>query len=120
MKRKSLLLLLVLCAPSAGHAGDIDSGKLTAIRGIRTAAAEAALVVQLKQQGRVTDTYAEEMKDDAKEELESLRKQVQQKNPDLLSITQAAIDATGASDIGRLRAITNQLLAMEGPHGRAD
>jgi len=120
MKAKSLLLLVLIATPLSARAEDLDSGKLTAIRGIRTAAAEAALVANLKQHGRVTDTYADEMRDDAKEELESLRKQVQKKNPDLLPITQAAIDATQVSDIGRLRAIANQLLAMEGPHGRAD
>jgi ElaB/YqjD/DUF883 family membrane-anchored ribosome-binding protein len=117
MVRKPLLLLALLAAPVAAH---LDSGKLIAIRNIRTVAAEAALVADLKQHGRVSDTYAREMRQDAKDELESLRKQVEQKNPDLLPITQQAIDATQAADIGRLRAIANQLLAMEGPHGRAD
>lgn len=120
MVRKPLLLLALLAAPVAAHAADLDSGKLIAIRNIRTVAAEAALVADLKQHGRVSDTYAREMQQDAKEELEGLRKQVEQKNPDLLPITQQAIDATQAADIGRLRAIANQLLAMEGPHGRAD
>ena len=120
MAGKSLVLLVLLAAPVAAHAEDIQSGKLIAIRSIRTVAAEAALVADALKHGRVTRTYAEEMRQDAKDELESLRKQAEKKNPDLLPITQQAIEATRASDIGALRAITARLLAMEGPHGRVD
>jgi len=120
MVRKSLLLLAFVAAPLAARAQDLDSGKLIAIRSLRTVAAEAALVVDLRQHGRVTETYAEEMQQDAEDELNGLRKQAEKKNPDLLSITQQAIDAAKASDARALHAIADKLLAMEGPHGRAD
>jgi len=120
MKLKPLLVLALLAAPMMAHAEDIDSGKLVQIRGARTVVAEAALVADARVHGLVSQTYANEMQQDALDELKSLAKQAQKKTPDLSPITQRAIEATKTSDIAALRAIAAQLLAMEGPHGRAD
>jgi hypothetical protein len=120
MKLKLLLVLAFLAAPLMAHAEDIDSGKLVAIRSTRTVVAEAALVADARVHGLVGQTYANQMQQEALDELKSLAKQAQKKTPELSPITQQAIAATQASDIARLRAITARLLAMEGPHGRAD
>lgn len=120
MKVKLLLLLAFLAAPLTARAEDIDSGKLVQIRSTRTVVAEAALVDEALAHGKVTQTYADEMRKDALDALDSLAKQARKKTPELSPIIQQAIGATQASDIGALRTLTAQLLALEGPHGRAD
>jgi len=85
---------------------------------LRSLAAEAAEVIRLQAQHRVTETYAREMKTEAREQLQSTAKSTDA--PQLKPIGAKAVSALDRNDAGALTAIAQQLFNMEGRHGRAD
>jgi len=99
-----------------GQAAAADD--LSQVRAIRSLAAEAAEIIRLQAQHRVTETYAREMKQQAREQLQSEAEGAQR--PPLGQMAQQAIVALGRDDSNTLMRIVQQLLKMEGPHGRAD
>ena len=85
---------------------------------LRSLAAEAAEVIRLQARHRVTETYAREMKTEAREQLQSTAKSTD--SPQLKPLAAKALAALDRNDAGALTAIAQQLFSMEGPHGRAD
>jgi hypothetical protein len=81
-------------------------------------AVEAAQVIRLEARHRVTGTYAQQMKDSAREELGSEAESATA--PRVKALAQQAISALNAKNATALERIARQLFAMEGPHGRAD
>jgi hypothetical protein len=114
LKHKLASAAAVLCIGCGAARAD----DLADIRAVRSLAAEAAQVIRLEAQHRVTGTYAREMKDSARDELGSETKSTSA--PRIKALAQQAISALNANDAGALERIAKQLLAMEGPHGRAD
>ena len=91
---------------------------LADIRAVRSLAAEAAQVIRLQTNHRVTATYAAEMKQSATDELGSEAESATA--APVKALARQAISAVYANDAAVLERIVRQLLAMEGPHGRAD
>jgi len=91
---------------------------LSDIRAVRSVAAEAAEVIRLKLQHRVTETYAREMKEEARQQLAQEAQSAQA--PQTRDIAGQAISALDRNDARALTSIAQQLFRMEGPHGRAD
>lgn len=104
-------MLLVTCATAQADA-------LSDIRTLRSLSAEAAEVIRLQAQHRVTYTYATQMKREAREELESTGQTAS--SSQLKQMAQQATQALDRNDSRALTALAQRLLAMEGPHGRAD
>lgn len=98
--------------------GPALADNLSDLRSVRTLAAEAAEVIRLQAQHRVTETYARTMKDAAREQLAEQAKSAEA--PQMRKIAGHAISALDHNDPNALAAIAQQLLKMEGPHGRAD
>jgi hypothetical protein len=91
---------------------------LSEIRAVRSLAAEAAQVIRLETQHRVTAPYAREMKSSAREEL---RKEAESATaPRVKATALQAMAAVNANNAQALEAIVRRLFALEGPHGRAD
>jgi uncharacterized protein YpiB (UPF0302 family) len=106
-----LIALLGLCGP--GRANDLSD-----IRAIRSTAAEAAEVLYLENQHKVTATYATVIKNQA---CSLLRNTVESAGSQQIKhLAQQAIDAVKANDSAALKRLVQQLYQMEGPHGRAD
>jgi hypothetical protein len=103
--------LLGLCGP--GRADDLSD-----IRAIRSTAAEAAEVLNLENQHKVTATYATVMKNQACDQLRNTAESANSQH--IRQLAQQAIHAVNANDSAALRRLVQQLYAMEGPHGRAD
>ncbi len=114
LNRKLSLAAAVLCI-GCGFARADD---LADLRAVRSLAAEAAQVIRLESQRRVTGTYAREMKDSAREELGNEAESAPA--PRVKALARQAISAVNANDGAALERIVQQLFAMEGPHGRAD
>jgi hypothetical protein len=91
---------------------------LSDTRTLRSLSAEAAAIMRLHAQNRVTQTYAAQMKQEAREELQSAGESAS--TPQLKRMAQQAIAALDRNDSQTLSALAQRLLAMEGPHGRAD
>ncbi|HEX3653431.1 MAG TPA: hypothetical protein VHU18_11475 [Rhizomicrobium sp.] len=112
--RASVLIiaaLLGLCQP-----GRADS--LSDIRAIRSIAAEAAQVLNLEDQHKVTATYATVMKNQAISQLRNTAESAE--SPQTKQLAQQAIDAVKANDSAALKRFVQKLYAMEAAHGRAD
>ena len=103
--------LLLVCGVARADA-------LSDIRTLRSLSAEAAEIIRLHAQHRVTDTYATRMKQEAREEIQSAAKSADA--PQLKAMAQQALEALGHDDAKALSQLAQQLFAMEGPHGRAD
>jgi len=87
-------------------------------RALRSLAAEAAEVIRLQAQHRVTGIYVREMKEEAREQIESTIKGTDA--PQLKPLAAKAIAALDRNDAGALAVIAQQLFRMERAHGRAD
>jgi hypothetical protein len=114
LNRKLSLAAAVLCI----GCGFARADELSDVRAVRSLAGEAAQVIRLKSQHRVTGIYAREMKDSAREELGNEAESATA--PHVKALARQAISALDANDASRLERIVQQLFAMEGPHGRAD
>jgi hypothetical protein len=110
---KTLALLPIAFSAAVAHADPLADTRI-----LRSLAAEAGEVIRLQAQHRVTETYAREMKKEAREQLESTAKSTDA--PQLRPLAAKALTALDRNDAGELTAIARQLLKMEGPHGRAD
>jgi hypothetical protein len=104
--------------PAALSAAVAQADPLADTRILRSLAAEAAEIIRLQAQHRVTETYAREMKREAREQLESTARSTDA--PQLKPLAANALAALDRNDAGALATIAQQLLRMEGPHGRAD
>jgi hypothetical protein len=91
---------------------------LSDIRTLRSLSAEAAEIVRLQAQHRITETYATQMKREAREELQSAGESAS--TGALKEIAQQATQALDRNDEQGLTTLAQRLFAMEGPHGRAD
>jgi hypothetical protein len=98
--------------------GPAEADELTHVRALRSLAAEAAEVIRLEAQHRVTGTYAREMKQETREQIASEAQSAQ--SPQIKQLAQQAIGALGRNDANALTRISQQLFKMEGPYGRAD
>ena len=107
------IAVALLLGSAAAHADTLSD-----IRSLRSLSAEAAQVIRLQAQHRVTDTYATEMKQEAREELQSSADDAG--TPQLKAIARQATQALDRNNSQALTDIAERLLAMEGPHGRAD
>ncbi|HEY1961397.1 MAG TPA: hypothetical protein VGG69_03175 [Rhizomicrobium sp.] len=104
----------MLCLGCGGaHADDLAD-----IRAVRSLAAEAAQVIRLETEHRVTGIYAREMKDSARDELGNEAESAATRRVKATALQ--AITAVDKNDIAALERIVRQLFAMEGEHGRAD
>jgi hypothetical protein len=114
----SIPLKTLALLPLALSAAVAQADPLADTRIVRSLAAEAAEVIRLQAQHRVTETYAREMKKEAREQLESTAKSTDA--PQLKPLAAKVLTALDREDAGALTAVARQLLKMEGPHGRAD
>ena len=107
-----VLLGLTVCCTT------VRAGALADIRTLRSLSAETAEVMRLQAQHGVTATYAAGIKQEAREELQSTARSAS--TPQLKQMAQQAIRALDRNDAPALADLVQRLLAMEGPHGRAD
>jgi hypothetical protein len=105
------VILAILAVASAAGAEELDKVKLGEARSL---VAEAAKVEQLRQEGRVTGTYADSLSDDLRKDLKSL-----QKEPGLSRFVTGALTALECHDAASLGALRDRLAAMEVALGRA-
>lgn len=109
MRRAALLFLLVWGCSSAADE------ELIALRSAHSIVAEWAAVARLRADGRVTETYAREMADDARTQLAAARRELRDPNDPAARL----IDGLGAAPDGaRLAAAASGLGALE--QARAD
>lgn len=106
-----LLALIVGCACA-------KADSLSDIRTLRSLSAEVAQVIRLHAQHRVSDTYAVQMKREAREELQSSAQSAG--TLQLKQMAQQAISDLDRNDSNALARLAQRLLALEAPHGRAD
>jgi hypothetical protein len=105
MRRAALLCLLLLWG--CGSAADEE---LVALRSAHSIVAEWAAVARLRADGRVTETYARDMADDARTQLASARRELRDPNDPAARL----IDDLGAAPDGpRLAAAASGLGALE-------
>ena len=109
---------VVIFAALLGLCGSGRADGLSDIRAIRSVAAEAAEVLTLESQHKVTATYAAVMKNQACSQLRNTAESAG--SPQIKQLAQQAIDAVKANDAAALKRLVQQLYAMEGPHERAD
>ena len=104
MRRAALLcLLLGGCASAADQ-------QLVALKSAHSIVAEWAAAARLRADGRVTETYARAMADDARSQLASVRHELSDPNDPAIRL----IDGLGpAPDAARLAATGNALGALE-------
>lgn len=114
LNRKLSLAAATLCI----GCGLARADDLADLRAVRSLAAEAAQVIRLESQHRITGIYARKMKDSAREELRNEAESAPA--PRVKTFAQQAVSAVNANDAAALERIARQLFAMEGPHGRAD
>ena len=107
------ILLAALLAWSPAAADDLSD-----IRSVRTLAAEAAAVIRLQAQHRITETYARTMKEEARQQLVQEAQEATARQ--LRTIAGQAISALDRNNASALTGIVQQLFRMEGSHGRAD
>lgn len=110
--------IVAIFAALFGLCGSGRADDLSDIRAIRSISAEAAQVLNLESQHKVTATYATVMKNQAVSQLRNTAESAA--SPQMKALAQQAIDAVKANDSAALKQIVQQLYAMEGPHGRAD
>jgi hypothetical protein len=112
--RAVLIIALAMAFGCAAARADA----LSDIRTLRSLSAEASEIIRLQAQHRVTDTYAVQMKDEAREQLQSSAESAD--TPQLKALAHQALVALSRNDAQALSGIAERLLAMEGAHGRAD
>jgi hypothetical protein len=88
-------------------------------RSVRSIVAETAEVLRLHAEGKVTDTYSENMKDNAREQLQDIDASARDADPALHRTIGDSITALDGNDGGTLRMIAERLFAMAGPRGPA-
>jgi hypothetical protein len=110
-----LLPLLILAA-----AGPAWAMQLAQLRQARSLIAEAAAVEQQARAGALPGTYADEMRREARRQLQAARTRAARSSPELVAPIGQALRAQDAHDPAALQAIARRLFAMEGAHGRAD
>jgi hypothetical protein len=110
MALKIAVLLLTLAAPAA-RAQDLDRAKLDQARSV---VAEAALLEQALADGRVTATYADGLRQDLKDDLQTLKKE-----PAFAAVATSALDALARGDVRALTSLRDLLVRQERSHGRA-
>ena len=88
-------------------------------RTVRSIAAEMAEVLRLHSAGRVSDVYTDEMKQNAREQLQDVDENARKKDPVLHQAVGETLAALDRGDGGTLRKIAEQLYAMAGPRGPA-
>ena len=109
MRRAALLCLLL------GGCGSAADQQLAALKSAHSIVAEWAAVARAQADGRVTDTYAREMADDARTQLASARRALQDPNDPAARL----IDDLGATpDRAHLDVTASALGALE--QSRAD
>jgi hypothetical protein len=111
--RAVFFVLLFGCIGGFAHADDLSS-----IRAIRSLAAEASEVVRLESQNRLTQAYANAMKEQAGEQLANEAQNATA--PQVKSLAGQAIVALNRNDANALAKIAQRLFTMEGPHEPAD
>ena len=75
---------------------------------------------QLTRAGRLSSTYADQMREEAKRNLRSARTKAAAGSPELVVPITDALHGLDAHDPAALKAVAARLFAMEGSHGRAD
>ena len=88
-------------------------------RSVRSMAAETAEVLRLHAEGKVTGTYSDRMKQNAREQLQDLDDNARDQDPALDGIIRDFLAALERDDAAVLRAIAERLFAMAGPRGPA-
>jgi hypothetical protein len=96
----------------------VRADALSDVRTLRSLSAEAAEIIRLQAQHRITETYATQMKWEAREELQSAGESAS--TGALKQTAQQATQALDRNDEQGLATLAQRLFAMEGPHGRAD
>lgn len=110
-----LLPLLIL-----GLAVPASAADLAQLREARSLIAEAAAVERLAQAGGLPAIYADQMRQEAKQELQSARTKAARNSPELVEPITDALHGLDRHDPAALKAIADRLFAVEGSHGRAD
>jgi hypothetical protein len=108
---KIAVFWLVLAAGTHVRAEELDRAKLDQARSVL---AEAVLLEQAVQQGRVTAAYADGLRQDFRQDLETLKKQ-----PAFANVASDGLDALARRDVRALTALRDLLVRQERSHGRA-
>ena len=111
MRRAFGVLSICLLFAGAAQAAGLDKVKLGEVRSL---IAEAAAVEQLRQHGKVTETYADSLSDDLRKDLKS-----REKEPGLSGYVTGALTALECHDAASLAALRDRLAKLEGSLGRA-
>jgi len=106
------LCLIVVAAGTVASAQDLDKAKLDQARSV---IAEAALLETAAARGRVTQTYAQALRDTLREDLQKLAR-----SPQFAATAHAALTALDRHDAAALAGLRDRLVARERSHGRAD
>jgi hypothetical protein len=104
---------VVLSCGAASAAED-----LVAARTARSLIAEAAMVLRLNAESRLTAIYSDAMSENVRQKLQQLEGSTD--DPMLRKTLETAVAALTRSDAATLRAIADRLFAQTGPHGPAD
>jgi hypothetical protein len=88
-------------------------------RTVRSIAAESAEVLRLHSADKVSDLYTNEMKQNAREQLQDLDTNARKTDPALHQAISESVTALDHNDGGALRSIAERLYKMAGPRGPA-
>ena len=109
--RLPIAVMAVSALAGAAHAAEVGRAKLDEARSL---IAEAAMIEQLLNEDRISETYADAQREDVRKDLVKLKKE-----QGLESAAQSALDALDRHDIATLNAIRDRLIAIERANGRA-
>lgn len=118
-QRSAVIVLAVLVlAGATAHAS--DATRLVALRKSRSIVSEAATVVQLQTQQRVTATFTRGMMENAEEELRQIAEESRRDEPDLAEIAGHAVAAIEKRDGAALKDLADRLYRLEKANEPAD
>jgi hypothetical protein len=114
VNRTAVLLALICLLTNSATADEVADH-----RSVRSIAAEMAEVLRLHFGGKVSDIYTDEMKQNAREQLQDLDDSARKENPALHQAIGDSLSAMDRNDSGTLRKIAERLYGMAGPRGPA-
>jgi hypothetical protein len=111
---RTAAVLIFFCVSSAAFADEMADR-----RSVRSIAAEMAEVLRLRAANSVSGTYADMMKQNAREQLQDIDGNARENDPALHQIIADSMAAFDRSEGDTLRKIAERLYATVGPRGPA-
>jgi hypothetical protein len=111
------MVALCACSGAGGGFAAEQQGDIASRREVRSIAAELATVLRLDAQGRSTALYMRKMTDQARKRLQDIDESAGDKDALLHRAIADAYAGLDKRDPDALRALSERLFALAGPHG---